>query len=54
MLRWTKGDISRRNRERRLALVNETVTACAAYVKPEHPAADPAPAGKEEKVLIIT
>jgi hypothetical protein len=35
MLRWTKGDIARRNRERRLAAVNEAVFAGAALAKPE-------------------
>ena len=34
MLRWTKGDIVRRNRERRLAAVTDAVAAAAALVKP--------------------
>ena len=41
MLRWTKGDIVRRNRERRLAAVNDAVAAAAALVKPGRPS--PAP-----------
>jgi hypothetical protein len=32
--RWTKGDLVRRNRERRLAVVNDTVAAAAGLVKP--------------------
>jgi hypothetical protein len=46
MLRWTKGDIVRRNRDRRLAAVTDAVSAGAALLKPENAAASPGPAAK--------
>lgn len=57
--RWTKGDIVRRNRERRLAAVNDAVSAAAALVKPGRATAVPVPAEEaappeDENVLIIT
>jgi hypothetical protein len=59
MLRWTKGDIVRRNRERRLAAVNDAVAAGAALAKPGHVVASATPAAEstppeDENVLTIT
>lgn len=59
MLRWTKGDIVRRNRERRLAAVTDAVTAASGLVKPGPTIAGAAPAKEaapreEENLLIIT
>lgn len=58
MLRWTKGDIIRRNRERRLATVTDAVAAASALVKPGQAIASTGPAKetaplKEENLLII-
>jgi hypothetical protein len=48
MLRWTKGDIAGRNRDRRLAAVTNAVSAGAALVKPGAVAASPGPATEVE------
>jgi hypothetical protein len=59
MLRWTKGDIVRRNRDRRLATVIGAMAAAAALVKPGQvppsviPAKETAPR-EEENIPIIT
>ncbi|HEY3273115.1 MAG TPA: hypothetical protein VGJ92_05095 [Methanocella sp.] len=59
MLRWTKGDIVRRNRERRLAAVTKAVSAGAALAKPEQAAAAASPAKEpalweKDNISIIT
>jgi hypothetical protein len=58
MLRWTKGDIARRNRDRRLAAVTGAVSGGAALVKPENVVASPGPAAEatrptDENVPVI-
>ena len=59
VLRWTRGDIARHNKDRRLAVVTEAVTAGAALVKPGPAIASPgiseeAAAMKDENVPIVT